>query len=59
MKITIFSFVAALIVFIARQISSKADAQGNIYIPTPEQLYRAGAEYISRLWGYIKKYWMK
>lgn len=59
MKITIFAFVAAWVVFITRQIASRADEKGNIYIPTPVQLYKAGRRYLSQLWKYVKKYWLK
>lgn len=34
-KLVTFSFVAALVVFIAKALISKADVNGNIYIETP------------------------
>lgn len=56
MKITLFSFLVAVIVFITRQIAEGADKEGNIFIPTPKQLYGKGICYFKRLGEYIKKY---
>ena len=59
MKITLFSFIAAVIVFITKQIAAGADKEGNIFIPTPKQVYDKGICYFKRLEGYIKKYVIK
>lgn len=55
-KITIFSFIAALIVFITREIASHADKNGDIFIMTPKQIYNKCRDCIKYINDNYKKF---
>ena len=48
-QITIFAFIAAMVMFLVKTLASKADEKGNIYIKTPKEVVGDIRKYITHI----------